>query len=387
MVRILLRVFVFCFGIPSSLQAQDIPLFSQKLTSSLIYNPAVAGISFGSATYTYRKNYANVNGSPVNNLLTFQTPVDNYRFGVGATVYQENVNFLQTTYSSAAFASHVHFNKYAIFSMGVSGEYRTIRINGNSNTFNDDQVLDQIAAGKSNQADFSFGLHYQNRYLRIGVAANRLGTTWINKGSPSLANGYFSGMAQGMIPSRGGEDLFEPYVAFRRFGDNTDTWDVGLYYTVSNKFIFGVASRNKLGGVTGTNTIANMTLGFRPVKQFLIGYSREMILGGVGGFVGSANEITFRYDFNNKTYRQNYRADFLEASTIRRKSLTKGHAGPRTPAQSRKMENKLKSYSPNTRYTTNTRKLSPKKRGFKKVKKFKPPKNSSKIYSKKPKKK
>src|ERR1041385_4757795 len=91
--------------------AQDIPLFSQKLTNSLIYNPAIAGSTFGSTTYTFRKNYANVKGAPQDNLLSLHTPLLNYRLGVGGTVYQEQVNFIRSTFSSLAFAYHIHFDK------------------------------------------------------------------------------------------------------------------------------------------------------------------------------------------------------------------------------------------------------------------------------------
>ena len=32
---------------------QDIPLYTQKLTNSVIYNPAIAGHTFGSLTYSF----------------------------------------------------------------------------------------------------------------------------------------------------------------------------------------------------------------------------------------------------------------------------------------------------------------------------------------------
>src|SRR6187399_724109 len=89
--------------------AQDIPLFSQKLTNSFVFNPALAGHTFGSITYSYKRNYANVNGSPQNHFLSVHAPIVNHRFGVGANFYQEDVTFLRNTYASAAFAYHLRF--------------------------------------------------------------------------------------------------------------------------------------------------------------------------------------------------------------------------------------------------------------------------------------
>src|SRR5688572_7425457 len=98
-------------------RAQDIPLFSQKLTNSFMYNPAVAGHTFGSATFSYRRNYAKVEGAPVNYFLSLHTPIANHKAGIGANVYQEDVTFLRNTYASLAFAYHIRFDRFTTLSM------------------------------------------------------------------------------------------------------------------------------------------------------------------------------------------------------------------------------------------------------------------------------
>src|SRR5687768_17704081 len=99
--------FVFVFGaliICTAATGQDIPLFSQKLTNSFVFNPALAGHTFGSATYSFKQNYAKVEGSPQNHFLSIHAPIANHRFGIGASIFQEDVTFLRNTYASAAFA-------------------------------------------------------------------------------------------------------------------------------------------------------------------------------------------------------------------------------------------------------------------------------------------
>ena len=107
------------FASSFAVRAQDIPLFSQKLTNSFMYNPALAGHTFGSATFSYRTNYSGVADAPKNYFLSVHTPFSNHRFGVGANVYQEEVSFLKNTYYSGAFAYHLYFNKFSSLSMGV----------------------------------------------------------------------------------------------------------------------------------------------------------------------------------------------------------------------------------------------------------------------------
>jgi hypothetical protein len=69
-------------GFVVGVQAQDIPLFSQKLTNSFIYNPSFAGLDFGSLTFSRRSNYTAVEGAPVNNFLSLHTPFSGGRFGI-----------------------------------------------------------------------------------------------------------------------------------------------------------------------------------------------------------------------------------------------------------------------------------------------------------------
>ncbi len=339
-------------GVSASLSAQDIPLFSQKLTNSFIYNPALAGHTFGSLTYSFRQNYAGVDGAPTNHLISLHAPFSNYRFGSGFNVYQEDVNFLRTTYITGAFAYHLRFSKFSVLSFGISGEYNAIQANGSLLNFNNvltDPVLNSLQIG-IRKPDFSFGTHYQHRFFKLGFAANRLVTAWLEPENERELSNYYSGYAQGFIPFRGGSDVLEPYIAFRKFSETNDTYDFGLYYTFNNKITFG--------GATRRGNVVNMSLAYRLSKHLLVGYSRENILGGVGGFVGSSNEFTLRLDFNDQSYQQRFRDDYKTSLAYRRKSLSTGKSrGGTTPKQLAKAQKKVSAYSPNARYQ-NVSKLS-----------------------------
>jgi type IX secretion system PorP/SprF family membrane protein len=351
--------------------AQDIPLFSQKLTNSFVFNPALAGHTFGSATYSFKQNYAKVQGAPQNHFISIHAPIANHRFGIGASLFQEDVTFLRNTYASGAFAYHLALNSLNTLSMGLSAEYNSMGLNGTPNfTTNTDETLNNLSKGNSNNFDFSFGLHYQNRFLKVGAAANRLSAGWINKDKSTISY-YYSGFAQGLIPLRGGEDLLEPYVAYQKLSETNNTLSAGLYYTYDNKIT--------LGGAMRSGNVVSATLAFRLSKYVMLGYSREMILGNVGGFVGAANEFTIRYDFNDQSYKERFRSDYKSAVSYRRKTLSGpvGKAGARSPKQIRKQQKRLAPFSPNKRYQ-NIKKLSVKSSGSKKSFTSKKRKKSSK---------
>jgi type IX secretion system PorP/SprF family membrane protein len=347
-IRRLLSV-TFFIGFFWNASAQDIPLFSQKLTNSFIYNPSFAGLGLGSLTFSHRANYSGVNGAPVNNFISLHTPFSKGRFGVGANLFQEDVNILKNTYISGAFAYHIIFDKYSKLSFGVAGEYNNLQLNGTPNfeLVSRDLVLENLGSGKNTNMDFSFGANYANQYVKIGAALNRIGTAWLKPDTTKLLSNYYSGFAQGTIRVRGDQDLLEPYVAFRKFSETNNTWDAGLFYTYNNKISAGVAARK--GGVF------NFTLAYHLSKHLMIGYSREVITGGLGGFVGASNEFTIRLDFNDQIAKVKFRDDYKNSISYRRKTLSTGAAkrttaGGRNPKQLHKAQKRVAAYSPNRRY-------------------------------------
>ena len=326
MKRTLPILLFICFGC-LSVVGQDIPLFSQKLTNSFIYNPAMAGHTFGSATYSFRQNYSNVPGAPRSHLLSAHTPFANYRMGAGINVFQEEVNFIRNTYVSIAGAYHLRFDRFNILSMGVSGEYNLQRLSGTSNTtaISPDPVYYQLQNGDPTY-DFSFGVNYQSRHWKAGFALNRMATSWLKKETSNLTN-YYSAYVQGLIPVRNGEDLLEPYVALRNFSETNDTYDIGVFYTYDAKIMAGVAIRK--------GNVYNVSLGYKFLKRFMVGYAREMIGSSIGGYVGSANEITLRFDFNDETYQDRFKTDYKSSKAYDRKMERQGSR------QAKKMQKEL----------------------------------------------
>jgi hypothetical protein len=168
---------------------------------------------------------------------------------------------------------------------------------------------------------------------------------------------------QGTLPVRDGVDLIEPYVNFRKFSESNTTLDIGVYYTYNNKLTGGAAMRN---GAVFSGTVA-----YKITKGILVGYSREMILGSVGGFAGSSDEFTLRIDFSQKETPKKFNADYKSSMSYRRKTLNtsgvKKTAGGHTPKQLSKAQKRVAAFSPNKRYQAVSQVSKGQKRQGKKV--------------------
>ncbi len=347
----LLCIVSFLILLLSSGNAQDIPLFSQKLTNAFIYNPSFAGNSYGSATLSHRQSFGNVQGAAKSNFLSIHTPIKGHRFGMGLNVFQEEVNFVSNLYASGAFAYHIRLNGTDMLSMGVSAEFNRIGHNINNVI---GSLEDPVLSETNSAYDFSFGANYSNDYLKVGLSVNRLATSFgIDKNANLLSN-FYTAYVQGTLPLRGGKDLIEPLFNFRKYSDINNTWGVGLFYTYDGLFV--------LGGGLRKGDVISATAGFKILDKLLIGYSYEFVNNDIGSDIGASNEFTLRFDFNKINYEKKYRTDYKSSMTYRRKTLSspKGRVGAKGPkAASKKNKKGVKRYSPSWRYnkSPNSRKL------------------------------
>ncbi len=352
------RYLLFIFFALNSLflTAQDIPLFTQKLTNSFLYNPAVAGKTLGSITFSHRKYWTGIEGSPATNFLSFHTPLANHRFGFGVNLYQENIGVSQTLYGSAAFSYHIRFNDNNSFSMGLSAEYANFRVNSTKADVIDldDVMLNNNQIG-FNGSDFSFGLSYHSKFYKVGLSANRLASLTGLRDSTINFPQFYTGYISFMLPLANERDLLEPIINYRSLAPGSQQLEFGLYYTYNNKII--------LGGGYRTGSIINVTAAFKFKNSLTIGYSRDIYSGTFAKNVGSSNEFTLRFDFLDQSFyseSKNSRVINTQALALRRKTLSTYGAGGSPMQKSKRYKNKIKRnyiHSPNYRMSE-SRKLS-----------------------------
>lgn len=317
MKRFLLAVSIF-FGYTVIGYSQDVPVYSQKLTNSFLYNPSVAGNTKGSATLSYRQQWGAVEGSPKTTFFSIHTPFAKHRFGTGFNVYQEKAGANQNLFASGAFAYHLRFRNENLFSMGVSAEFVSSKLDYASIDVidSDDELLTQDQPS-ANAFDFSFGMNYAAKYYKVGISANRLGTLVGLSDSSSQFSQFYSAFVNFTLPLAGDRDVLEPIVYLRRFANGTSQVDAGLYYTFKNTVTVGGSYRT--GGTIG------LTAALRINKNILIGYSREMLSGTLAKSVGASNEFTLRLDFRDHEYytkKKNAREISTQALALRRKTLS-----------------------------------------------------------------
>ncbi|HEY5751404.1 MAG TPA: PorP/SprF family type IX secretion system membrane protein [Chryseolinea sp.] len=290
------RLATFLFLIAAwVVHAQDIPLFTQKLTNTFLYNPSVAGNTLGSITLSRRQYWTGIQGSPNSTLLSAHVPVNGYRFGTGLTVYQDNVGVSQTSSIGGAFAYHLILPSRQSFSLGVSAEYHNYRVvpsrvDVQATGWSDPVLLSKYTG--ANGVDFSAGVSYYSRYLRAGASINRI-SGWLGSERKNVFQPFFTGYVQGILPLADKRHVVEPMLTYRSLNPVSDLVEGGLYYTFNKKVTFGASYR--------TGKVVSVATSFQVYKNLIIGYSNELFVSQRHAGLGTSHEVVVRFDFNDRT--------------------------------------------------------------------------------------
>lgn len=375
MLNNLTRALLYTFSgffilICSIARSQDIPLYSQKITNSLLYNPATAGSDFGSLTFSHRKFWSGIDEAPSSNLLSLHTPFAYHKFGVGANLFSEKLGIYDRLTATGAFAYHINFTDEAALSMGVSAEYNNLKVSTARLDVLDQ--TDQLLYGEdfnTNSIDFSFGLNLKTKYFNIGGAANRISTGLGLSEESNQLSPFFSSYVNFKVPVAGERDLLEPILTFRQLSTKSNQYDLGLYYTFNNLITLGASYRSSF--VSTTSPQLGATAALRIKNKIVIGYTYETFSGQYNSNLGNSSEITLRLDFRDQGYNKNYknsRQIMNNSLAFRRKTLTQSSSMARNKAKnhSKKLKKRLKK---NYLKSPNFRMNSSKKLHTKKVKK------------------
>ncbi|WMN11744.1 PorP/SprF family type IX secretion system membrane protein [Marivirga salinae] len=102
--------------------AQELPVYNHFYTTPYLYNPAeAAAYPFRNVSVNHRQQWRGVEGAPVVTTLTFESPFDYKKYGLGATLRNFNRGLLSTNDFLVTYSYYVDLTKSATLHFGLSG--------------------------------------------------------------------------------------------------------------------------------------------------------------------------------------------------------------------------------------------------------------------------
>jgi len=106
--------------------AQDLPVYNHFYSTPYLYNPAeAAAYPFRNLSLNHRQQWRGVEGAPMVTTLTFESPFDYKKYGLGVTLRNFSRGLLTTTDFLATYSYRIDLTKNAALHFGLSGGVTT----------------------------------------------------------------------------------------------------------------------------------------------------------------------------------------------------------------------------------------------------------------------
>jgi type IX secretion system PorP/SprF family membrane protein len=279
----------------SDLKSQQIPPLSQYSLNQYLINPAaIATNDKFPLSFTYRKLWAGIDGSPSVQFLSGHLQVAN-AMGAGMKIfnYQEGT-FSRKTGLEATYSYHLPLNKNGTsLSFGLSGLLYQVFLN--KSDFNIEDADDEVFMGSEKMMvpDASFGMYlYHDKYY-VGIAIPQLFNRNIDFKSDGILQQkqvrhyYLNG---GYIFDLNPDLILEPSLLFKFIEAGIFQADINTLLTYKEMVMFGLSLR--------TSDAFIFRLGYK-AKDFTIGYSFDLILNDLRTQTFGSHEIMLIYSLNN----------------------------------------------------------------------------------------
>jgi len=291
-----------------SLNAQQLPLYSQYLFNKYLINPAVVGSDgYTSFNLTAREQWLGYSGAPRTYSFSYQTrilkpsfiqkstsvkrrrtrPSTEGKVGLGGYVFSDKNGLVQRTGIQGTYAYHTWLYGGTQLSFGLSATAFHFRINEDLISFEDpdDPILYTDLRKGVFIPDANFGVYLLNYRYNIGFSVEQLFQSYAKIGNPGYGNltfmrhYYLFGAYTHPVSS---ESELQPNFMVRMSEQWKPQMDIGLNYLYNQDFWAGLSYR------TGNMLIANVGARF---EQFYFGYSFDFTFSEIQRLTYGSHEL------------------------------------------------------------------------------------------------
>ncbi len=274
--HIIFTILIALNGLYNTMSAQQTPVFANYNYNTLLINPAFAGnYSDPDVTVTNRGYFNQFEGSPRNISLTFNTPLNSRRMGLGFGVINDQVGITSSTGIFGSYSYKLLFKSQSgnmpwwkhqshMFSFGIMGgitQYKEdllkLEIQGDPNFENN--INAQVPT-------IGVGFLYNHRDFYLGFSApNLLESSLSSEKNINLKSNYYLNFGYRFFTSPFQDILITPSTLIKYISGAPVQIDVNLTANYKNKV--------EIGGGYRTDSSMSFLVGFYFSKNFRLVYN------------------------------------------------------------------------------------------------------------------
>jgi type IX secretion system PorP/SprF family membrane protein len=280
-----------------SIQAQQLPQYTQYMLNEMAINPAVAGKdNFADVRSNNRYQWMGITDAPRTYMLTLHSPLKNRHMGLGTHIYTDIVGPTRRVGISLAYAYHIKVAEKTRVSLGISAGIQQWGIDGHKlhlHDAGDENLLTQYQT--KIVPDFGGGLYIHNEKWYLGVSAPQLYQSPIRL----YENGDHKGtlvthfLVNGAYKFNASDDFkVEPSFMLKYASPAPVKLDVGARVIYQEQIWLGIGYRH--------NDAYTALLGFMYKNYLMIGYSYDFTTTNLKKYSTGTHELMLGLRFSKQ---------------------------------------------------------------------------------------
>ena len=289
--------------------AQQSPQYSMYMLNKYNYNPAYAGLDNSlSVTGVFRKQWVNLEGSPVTQNINAHMPFYYLNGGFGINLENDQLGVERNSSTTLSYNYFLPVSKRNLLSLGIGAGVIQKSLDGSKlktpgGDYSEPPIIDHrdllLPNGKVSATApyFNAGVYFYSDKLEFGISANNLIEPTAALNAEEIVNvkfirNYFFSFAYSFEISR--DIVIQP--SFLAKSDLIQTQFEVSAVVRYNDNIFGGASFR--GYNANSIDAAVLLAGFKLNEKITLAYSYDLTLSGLRKVSNGSHEILLNYNLN-----------------------------------------------------------------------------------------
>ncbi len=294
---ILMLLFIATLGNVNQTFAQQDSQYTNYMYNTINVNPAYAGSRGVMSIFgMHRTQWVGLDGAPVTNVASINTPINNSKFGMGISFVNDRIGPSDENAISADISYTIPTSETYKLSFGIKGTANLLNVDYtklNRYDLTDPQFQNNIDNKFS--PNIGAGIYFHSDKLYAGLSVpNFLETEHFDDNVAATAKErmhyYFIG---GYVFDLSDNIKFKPAFLSKVVSGAPLQLDLTANFMFNEKFILGAAWRwdAALSGLAG----------FQVNENWMIGYAYDAETTKLANYNSGSHEIFLRYEFKGKT--------------------------------------------------------------------------------------
>lgn len=275
--------------------AQQDAQYTQYMYNTININPAYAGSRGVMSIFgLHRTQWVGLDGAPVTNAVSLNTPINNSKLGIGLSFVNDRIGPTDENTISADISYTVQTSETYKLSFGIKGTANLFSLDVNK--LNPADAGDPHLQNFNNNftPNFGAGVYFHSDKLYVGLSVpNFLQTTRYEDNSVSVykerMNFYFIG---GYVFDLSPSIKFKPAFLMKTIQGAPLQLDVSGNFLFNDKFTIGAAWR--------WDAAVSAMAGFQVTEGLFIGYGYDLETTKLSNYNSGSHEIFLRFELFNK---------------------------------------------------------------------------------------